>query len=84
MIIRATDWRGQRLKLVDRLTGIPVSCGDKIKDFRGDESTIIDGTAPKNSASTGRITVTMTGGGTMEYYPSVYGLEWKPCANPAL
>lgn len=64
--------------LVDTITGEPVSVGDIVTDFRGDEAVILGGTPPHKPSSTGRVYVRSTEGDwSGEYFPSVYNLKWE-------
>lgn len=69
------------MKLINRLTGQEVKVGDTVYDVRdGDEYTVDFFREPHKACSEGKISVKQTGAeeyfSSMEYYVSVFGLEW--------
>lgn len=65
--------------LINITTGEPVSVGDTVTDFRGEEAILTGGTPPHKPSSTGRVFVRSASaevGWSGEYYPSVYNLKW--------
>lgn len=58
-------------KLVDEKTNAPVSMGQAIVSFRGEEMKLLGGNPPHKPSSSGKIWVE-----DGEYYPSVFGLKW--------
>jgi hypothetical protein len=60
-------------------TNIEVGAGDEVVSFRGDKATVRGGTPPRDEgSSTGRVYVQWaTQRVGTEYYPSVFGLEWR-------
>ena len=74
--VLAKDYTGTTLTLVDKKTHKPLVVGQKVKDFRGDNHTLLGGQAPHHSASTGRVHVESVEGWANEYYPSVVDAKW--------
>ena len=54
----------------------PVSIGEILKDFRGDQYRVTGGQAPHKASSSGKI---YTDAGN--YYPTVFGCQWTPTSN---
>jgi hypothetical protein len=57
--------------LVHTATGIPVTKGEAVVDFRGDADTVTGGQPPHKPSSTGLVDVKRG-----SFYPSVFGLKW--------
>lgn len=67
--------------------GTAVELGDKIKDFRGDMSILIDADPPVHEGSTGRVYVRRADderrpGTSSAYYPGVFDLKWTRTDQP--
>jgi hypothetical protein len=60
-------------------TVVPVLLKDNVVSFRGDKSVVLGGTPPHKPSSEGKVWVSETGESRemREYYPSVFGLEWR-------
>ena len=67
----------QNWQLIDANNN-PVTVGDVIVSFRGEQATLKGCSPPQHAGSTGRV---YAGGG--EYYPSVYGLKWVSITDEA-
>lgn len=61
------------------IDGIPVKIGQIVTDFRGETAIVTGWQEPHKPSSSGRIYVKFTEDQQMsnEYYPSVYGAEFK-------
>jgi hypothetical protein len=70
-MITSTDHSGQACTLTHN--GQPVSIGEILEDFRGDQYRVTGGQAPHKPSSSGKI---YTDAGN--YYPTVFGCKWTP------
>ena len=71
IMITSTDYTGKACTLTHN--GQPVSAGEILEDFRGDQYRVTGGQAPHKPSSSGKI---YTDGGN--YYPTVFGCQWTP------
>jgi hypothetical protein len=70
-MITSTDYAGRACTLT--YNGQPVTAGEILEDFRGDQARVTGGQAPHKPSSTGKI---YTDAG--HYYPSVFKCQWTP------
>ena len=70
-MITSTDHTGQACTLTHN--GQPVTIGEILEDFRGDQYRITGGQAPHKASSSGKI---YTDAGN--YYPTVFNCKWTP------
>lgn len=52
-----------------------IKAGDKVLDFRGDEVTVIDWSAPQHAASSGRVVLRDKSGWEHPYFPGVINAD---------
>ena len=71
----------QTFVLVRKDIGQPVEVGETVVRRGGGEATVKGGRAPHKPSSTGRVYVDEGRTYTGEYFPSVYGLEWRVTAT---
>jgi hypothetical protein len=70
-MIISTDHAGRACTLT--YNGQPVTKGEILEDFRGDQYRVTGGQAPHKASSTGKI---YTDAGN--FYPTVFGCQWTP------
>ena len=71
----ATIIRDQGMTLVTEDDGMPVTVGQRLTTFRGEEVRVTGGSAPHKPSSTGRVRVTIDDGET-EFFPGVIKTRW--------
>jgi hypothetical protein len=64
------------MKLVHKETRQEVKVGDELIDFRGEKSTCVGWQEPQHPGSTGRVYVSREQIKSIQFYPSVFNLEW--------
>lgn len=71
------DWNNDEVELAHKETNVAVDLGDRIVSFRNEAATLTSAKPPHKSSSEGKIFVSWSAGGAGEYYPSVFGLEYR-------
>jgi hypothetical protein len=80
--IYSKDWRGKEMILVDSRTKLPVPVGKAFMlPNKCDRVTVIGGTAPHKSSSSGLVQVRFENRAEAEYFPSVANAEWEEMQN---
>jgi len=81
MKIQSTRYDGVLCELVDQETGEAAHRDAALTCSHGDEFFLVGGRAPHKPGSTGFVWVEPADSITAisrEYYPKVFGLEWRP------